>query len=248
MLRGLVPDLEGPNISNVFKRTFYQMLFKFRLAGQGACAGAAWRYRPPFGTVGSAIWPLQFLPSCRRYVPASPRTSEADTKAWIYVFDIDTASKKVPTPIVISKIIATDADAVAHFAFKAAPMPCSPKVGQVRWSSTSSGRGSPRGGRNRPTKARTEEAPLNSQPSTPVLGTEDGALAQLGRVRIRLAARAMRQPIPLTGFVDRQVERDALIDVHKRLLVGVPRWFVRTQRMTYSFANAFVSSMSRCGL
>jgi len=31
----------------------------------------------------------------------------------------------------------------------------------------------------------------------------------------------MLNPIPMTGFVDRQSERDALIDVHKRLLAAV---------------------------
>lgn len=30
--------VEGPNIANVFKRTFYQMLLKFRLAGDGSAA------------------------------------------------------------------------------------------------------------------------------------------------------------------------------------------------------------------
>jgi hypothetical protein len=31
--------IEGPNIANVFKRTFYQLMLKFRLAGHGACEG-----------------------------------------------------------------------------------------------------------------------------------------------------------------------------------------------------------------
>ena len=31
--------VEGPNIANVFKRTFYQMMLKFELAGRGAAAG-----------------------------------------------------------------------------------------------------------------------------------------------------------------------------------------------------------------
>jgi len=33
--------VEGPNIANVFKRTFYQMMMKFQMAGHGACAGSA---------------------------------------------------------------------------------------------------------------------------------------------------------------------------------------------------------------
>ncbi len=34
-------QVEGPNISNVFKRTFYQMMLKFRLADRHDCAGVA---------------------------------------------------------------------------------------------------------------------------------------------------------------------------------------------------------------
>jgi hypothetical protein len=114
--------IEGPNIANVFKRTLYQMLLKFRLAGQGACAGATL-------AIPAAVWD-----SWQRHLgapilaPAADGTfrlaadpSEADTKSWIYVFDIDTNSKKSPAPIVIKKIIGTDSDAVAHFAFKVAP-------------------------------------------------------------------------------------------------------------------------------
>jgi hypothetical protein len=46
---------------------------------------------------------------------------EADTNAWIYVFDLDADSAITPNPIVIRKIIHTNSEAVAHFAFKAAP-------------------------------------------------------------------------------------------------------------------------------
>jgi hypothetical protein len=31
--------IEGPNIANVFKRTFYQMMFKFQLGQHGRCSG-----------------------------------------------------------------------------------------------------------------------------------------------------------------------------------------------------------------
>jgi hypothetical protein len=33
-------NIEGPNIANVFKRTFYQLLVKFSLVGHGGCRGA----------------------------------------------------------------------------------------------------------------------------------------------------------------------------------------------------------------
>lgn len=114
--------IEGPNIANVFKRTLYQMLLKFRLAGQGACSGAAL-------AIPAAVWD-----SWQRHLaapilaPAADGTfrlaadrSDAEIRAWIYVFDLDAASTESPNPIVIQKVIGTDADAVAHFAFKAAP-------------------------------------------------------------------------------------------------------------------------------
>jgi len=47
--------IEGPNIANVFKRTFYQIMVKFQLSGQGAAAGtvlalprAVWESWQPF--------------------------------------------------------------------------------------------------------------------------------------------------------------------------------------------------------
>jgi hypothetical protein len=44
---GILPDnqrwlsegVEGPNIANVFKRTFYQMMFTFQLGHHERCAG-----------------------------------------------------------------------------------------------------------------------------------------------------------------------------------------------------------------
>jgi hypothetical protein len=41
--------------------------------------------------------------------------------AWIYVFDVDSASSDTPNPIVVQKVIATDADSIAHYAVKVAP-------------------------------------------------------------------------------------------------------------------------------
>ena len=118
----LSKKIEGPNIANVFKRTLYQMLLKFRLAGQGSCAGAAL-------AIPAAVWDswqrhlaapaLTRLPDGTYRLASDP--SEADNNAWIYVFDLDANSKASPNPVVISKIISTDADAIAHFAFKAAP-------------------------------------------------------------------------------------------------------------------------------
>ncbi len=118
----LSKGMEGPNIANVFKQTLYQMLLKFRLAGHGACAGAAL-------AIPAAVWDSwQRHLGAPELAPAPDGTyrlahvpSPTEPRAWLYIFDIDAKSKTSPNPIVLSKIVGTDVDAVAHYAFKAAP-------------------------------------------------------------------------------------------------------------------------------
>lgn len=118
----LSKKIEGPNIANVFKRTLYQMLLKFRLAGHGACAGAAL-------ALPAAVWdswqrhlggPELTQAADGTFRLAHP-TTPVDPRAWIYVFDIDASSTTTPNPIVLKKVIGTDVDAVTHYAFKVAP-------------------------------------------------------------------------------------------------------------------------------
>lgn len=117
--------IEGPNIANVFKRTFYQMMLKFQIGNQPRCAGCAL-------ALPEAVWDSwqrhlgapELLPGVEGCVEL--RTPEAPpfgghAPAWIYVFDIDAAATASPNPIVLRKRIATDADAMAHFALKVAP-------------------------------------------------------------------------------------------------------------------------------
>jgi len=115
--------IEGPNIANVFKRTFYQMVMKFQMAGRGACAGAV-----------LAI-PLSVWDSWQRHLGAPDLAdlldgthglswpgAPADTHAaWIYVFDLDSSSASTPSPVVLTRAIMTNADSVAHYALRAAP-------------------------------------------------------------------------------------------------------------------------------
>ena len=114
--------IEGPNIANVFKRTLYQMLLKFRLAGQGFCAGTAL-------AIPAAVWdswqrhlgaPELTLASDGTFRLAHP-TTPVEPRAWIYIFDLDAGSETSPNPLVISMVIGTDVDTMAHYAFKAAP-------------------------------------------------------------------------------------------------------------------------------
>lgn len=119
----LAERIEGPNIANVFKRTFYQMVLKFQIAGHGECAGSAM-------AIPASVWN-----SWQRHLGAPDLIDEGDgifalwrpgerkdpnrPPAWIYVFDLDVQSPISPNPIVISKRIATDAESIAYYALEA---------------------------------------------------------------------------------------------------------------------------------
>jgi len=118
----LSKGLEGPNIANAFKRTLYQIILKFGLSGHAACAGAAL-------AVPAAVWdswqrhfggPTPVKRSGGTYELFAPG-HVPKTPSWLYVFDVDSDSKESPNPIVIKRIIATDADSIAHYAFKVVP-------------------------------------------------------------------------------------------------------------------------------
>ncbi|HLL75189.1 MAG TPA: hypothetical protein VK421_07960 [Pyrinomonadaceae bacterium] len=116
--------IEGPNISNVFKRTFYQMMFKFQLAKHRSCAGCVFAVPEP-------VWDswqkhlgrpdLTDLGGGDSELIQPGRTGPIISRTWIYVFDIDTTSTESPQPIVVKRTIATDAEALSHFALKVAP-------------------------------------------------------------------------------------------------------------------------------
>lgn len=114
--------IEGPNIANVFKRTFYQMVIKFQLGGHGACAGAVM-------AVPKAVWS-----SWQRHLGAPtlaklndgtyalmPPEKVAAARAWIFVFEIDTSTQQTPSRLVLDKVIATDAETITKCALQSAP-------------------------------------------------------------------------------------------------------------------------------
>lgn len=120
----LSQGVEGPNISNVFKRTFYQMMFKFQLGPSSSCAGCVL-------AIPSSVWD-----SWDKHL-ASPKLSDEgdgisglyrpgqkmpkDVAAWIFVFDTDKEAKTTPVPLKFERIIATDASAISHYALDEAP-------------------------------------------------------------------------------------------------------------------------------
>jgi hypothetical protein len=141
----LSDHIEGPNLSNVFKRTFYQMAFKFQMGLDKSCAGcvlaisesvwASWqrhlgapRLEPGKDGTLTLRKPRPESPppngpevSLTDNVDASQPTGELASPAWIYVFEFDTASSVDPNRLVITKQILTDAHSFAYFALDVAP-------------------------------------------------------------------------------------------------------------------------------
>jgi hypothetical protein len=122
--RWLSEDIEGPNIANVFKRTFYQMMFKFQLGKSPRCAGCVL-------AVPMSVWE-----SWQRHLGNPELTPESDgtwnlfrdgrprpavVPAWIYAFDLNSDVTESPGPIALSKIIATDAPSMSFYALEVAP-------------------------------------------------------------------------------------------------------------------------------
>lgn len=120
----LSEGVEGPNIANVFKRTFYQMMFKFQLGHHDRCAGCVL-------AIPQSVWD-----SWQRHLGAPELKAEADgtfsllapgrarpdpCPAWIYVFDPDARTDVTPSPIVVRKMIGTDAPSISHWALEVAP-------------------------------------------------------------------------------------------------------------------------------
>ena len=122
--RWLSEGVEGPNISNVFKRTFYQMMFKFQLGLHERCVGCVL-------ATPQAVWDSwqkhlgrPELVSTRQgtSVLSSPDSRPTDAApAWILVFDTNQSSRATPSPLVVRQTITTNADAVSYWALDAAP-------------------------------------------------------------------------------------------------------------------------------
>lgn len=120
----LADGVEGPNIANVFKRTFYQMMFKFELGRHSRCAGCVL-------AIPKAVWDswqkhlggpeLSAEPdgTYRLLAPGHPKPDPCP--AWIYVFEPDATQSVTPSPLKTSQIIGTDAASISHWALEVAP-------------------------------------------------------------------------------------------------------------------------------
>ncbi|MDB4912913.1 MAG: hypothetical protein JWM95_557 [Gemmatimonadetes bacterium] len=117
--------VEGPNIANVVKRTFWQMFFKFEFGQAAKCAGTAL-------AIPASVWDSwQSSLSRPDLVPMQdgtfrlcvPGEAIPSTKppAWIHVFDIDAGATTTPNPVTTQKVIGVVPGALEHFALKEAP-------------------------------------------------------------------------------------------------------------------------------
>lgn len=117
--------VEGPNIANVFKRTFYQIMLKFKLSGQGAAAGTIL-------ALPRSVWDSwqQFLGApeleeesrdIKRFKIANAKQVGADLNSFICVFDLDGYHKNSISPVSINHFIRVSPDQLAHYAFTEVP-------------------------------------------------------------------------------------------------------------------------------
>ena len=118
--------VEGPNIANVFKRTFYQMLLKFRLAGDGSAAAGTVLALPR--SVWDSWQPFLGAPELeeeargiKRLRVAHDAPPEPPLNAYICVFDLDAATESSISPVEIDLFIRVSPERMAHHAFTVVP-------------------------------------------------------------------------------------------------------------------------------
>lgn len=120
----LSEGVEGPNIANVFKRTFYQMMFKFQLGQHERCVGCVL-------AIPQSVWDswqkhlgapeLAIEADGTASLLAPDRQRQATCPAWVFVFDTDAAATQTPSPIVVRQVIGTDAQSFSYWALEVAP-------------------------------------------------------------------------------------------------------------------------------
>jgi hypothetical protein len=114
--------IEGPNISNVFKRTFYQIAFKFQVTRRDTSVGCVLALPQP---VWDSWQPFLGAPELHEQPDGTWRLlddDEADPSDWIYIFDIDeTPDQHGPARLLVRQIIGTDAATLSRAAFDIAP-------------------------------------------------------------------------------------------------------------------------------
>jgi hypothetical protein len=118
--------VEGPNIANVFKRTFYQVMLKFKLSGEGAAAAgtllalprSVWDSWQPF--LGAPELEDE-SPGIKRFKLIEGGAPEPALNAFICVFDLDASNASAISPIRIEYFVRVSPERLAHHAFTEVP-------------------------------------------------------------------------------------------------------------------------------
>ena len=110
-------EVEGPNIANVFKRTFYQTLLKFELSKEGAAAGtvlalpeAVWDSWQPF--LGRPT--IEHVGGAEYRVLGSDNKAYHGTNAWIFVFSLDDKGNAISPVRITARIRVSATDLIEH--------------------------------------------------------------------------------------------------------------------------------------
>ncbi len=128
--------MEGPNKSNIFKRTIYQMILRIALSDHTDCAGFAifipelvWdSWLKHLGD--PSLVPMGMDPDTLKLSEAAAKagtdqageaTGTGGVRARVYVFDIVTASPESPRPLRIVQKVECSATALAYHTFVPAP-------------------------------------------------------------------------------------------------------------------------------
>ena len=115
--------IEGPNLANVFKRTFYQMAFKFQLGQGDGCVGTALAIPKPVWESWRHLLGDPELRKGEHSVLTKPGEEElAHPIAWILSFDLVACPDGGPDRIRFDEIIATSAAALSYWALEVAPL------------------------------------------------------------------------------------------------------------------------------
>ncbi len=115
--------VEGPNVSNVFKRTFYQVAFKFQATKRESSVGCILVLPKP---VWDSWRPFLGDPEIVEQADGTQRLwdgSGSDPSDWIYVFDVANLPGEAgsPAPLAVELVIGTDAATLSKAALDIAP-------------------------------------------------------------------------------------------------------------------------------
>jgi hypothetical protein len=125
--------IEGPNISNVFKRTFYQVAFKFQITKKDTSAGCVLALPQP---VWDSWQPFLGAPKLHQHHDGTWRLLDDHSTHptnWIYVFDLDQAPQASGQPAALRTrlVIGTDAATLSRAALEVAPAAVANHGGQA---------------------------------------------------------------------------------------------------------------------